>query len=51
MQVSEVRVEEYQKIYFEEYGKQIDKVRARAELTALVCLLEAVNQFNNQENL
>jgi hypothetical protein len=28
----------------------IDKAQARIELTALVCMLEAVYQFNNKQN-
>ena len=50
MQISEERVEKYMAIYLEEYGLAIDKAQARIELTALVCYLEAVYQFNNKNN-
>lgn len=51
MQINEIKVEEYQVLYFKKYGKSIDKARARDELTSLVCLLDAVykniNKYNN----
>ena len=40
MQISEEQVEKYMALYVEEYGQPIDKARARAELTSLVCLLD-----------
>jgi hypothetical protein len=52
MQISEDQVEKYITIYVEQYGKTIDKARARNELTALVCMLNAVNRhiINNDKN-
>lgn len=48
MQISEAQIEKYMSIYLETYGKEIDRTRARDELIALVCLLEAVYKFNNK---
>lgn len=50
MQISNEQVDKYIAIYVEEYGKTIDKARARDDLTALVCYMEAVYQFNNKQN-
>lgn len=50
MQISDQQVEKYMAIYVEQYGQKIDKARARAELTSLVCMLEAVYKFNNKIN-
>ena len=50
MQISEEQIEKYITIYFEEYGREIDKAQARAELTSLVCLMEAVYKHNNKIN-
>ena len=50
MQISDQQVEKYRAIYVEVYGEEIDKARARDELTALVCMLDAVNKFNNKNN-
>lgn len=44
MQISDEKVEKYQAIYLEKYGKPIDKSLARDELTSLVCLMEAVRR-------
>jgi hypothetical protein len=48
--ISDIKVDRYIAIYFEVYGEKIDKVRARDELTSLICLLEAVYQHNNKNN-
>jgi len=48
MPITEKQIEKYVAIYLEEYGQPIDKAQARVELTSLVCLLEAVYQFNNK---
>ena len=50
MQITEEQVEKYIVLYVEEYGQEIDKARARDELTSLVCLLNAVYKFNNKQN-
>lgn len=50
MEISEAKVEEYRILYLKKYGKDIDKARARDELTSLVCLLEAVYKHINNEN-
>jgi hypothetical protein len=50
MQISDEQVEKYMVIYVEEFGHSIDKARARDELTALICYMEAVYKFNNKEN-
>ncbi len=50
MQISEEQVDKYITIYFEEYGRSIDRVQARAELTSLVCFMEAIYKFNNRIN-
>lgn len=51
MQISEERIDQYVALYLEEYGKPIDRVQARNELTALICLMEAVYKFNNKTNV
>ncbi|MEI8269984.1 MAG: hypothetical protein WCG45_01320 [bacterium] len=48
MQISEEQVEKYKALYVEEYGKEIDEAHARAELTSLVCLMEAIYKHNNK---
>lgn len=50
MQISDEKVGQYMELYLKKYGKPIDKVRARDELTSLVCLLEAVYKHINQKN-
>jgi len=50
MQITEEKVAQYIALYFKKYGKVIDEVRARDELTSLVCLLEAIYKFNNIKN-
>jgi hypothetical protein len=50
MQISDEKIEEFIFLYFEEYGRKIDKAQARTELTSLVCLLDAVYKFNNNIN-
>jgi hypothetical protein len=50
MPISNQQVEKYMATFLEEYGYVIDKDRARVELTALVCLLEAIYKFNNKKN-
>lgn len=47
MQISEEQVEKYIAVYFEVYGKTIEKAQARIELTALVCMLNAVYRHIN----
>jgi hypothetical protein len=51
MQITDEQVEKYIALYFLEYGKVIDKAKAREELTALVCMLNAVYQHQNKENI
>jgi len=48
VEISDQKVEQYIALYLKKYGKNIDKVRARDELTSLVCLLEAVYQHVNK---
>jgi hypothetical protein len=48
MQISDEHVEKYIALYLSEYGKTIDKVKAREELTALLCMLNAVYQHQNK---
>jgi len=50
MQISDQKVEQYINLYFKKYGKNIDKAQARAELTSLVCLLDAVYKHINNLN-
>lgn len=50
MQISDEKVEQYIALYLKKYGQSIDKVRAKDELTSLVCLLEAVYQHINLTN-
>ncbi len=50
MQISEEQIDKYISIYFEEYGRSIDRSKALTELTLLVCLLESVYKFNNKKN-
>ncbi len=50
MQISEERVIQYMDLYFKKYGKPIDKDRARAELTSLMCLMDAVYKHTNKTN-
>jgi len=49
MQITEEQIEKYKTIYVETYGKEIDQTQARAELTSLICLMEAVYKYNNQK--
>jgi len=48
MQITEGRVSQYMDLYLEEYGKPINRVQARNELTALVCLMESVYKYCNK---
>ena len=48
MQISDQQVNRYMAIYLEEYGQTIDKAHAREELTALVCMLNAVYRHDNK---
>ncbi len=48
MQISEEQVKKYVAVYLKEYGKPIDKTRARDELTALVTYMNAVWKFQNK---
>jgi len=50
MQISEEKIEKYMEIYFEEYGRSIDKAQALIELTALLCVLNAVYRHQNKSN-
>ena len=50
MQISDLKVEQYQALYLKKYGAVIDKARARDELTSLVCLLDAVYKHINLKN-
>lgn len=50
MQISDEQVDKYIAVYIEVYGKTIERAQARAELTSLVCLMEAVYKFNNKIN-
>lgn len=50
MQISEEKLERYQKIFLEEYGFEISKAQALTELTALICLLNAVHRHLNKDN-
>ena len=50
MQISEEKVDKYIAIYLQEYGEKIERARARDELTSLICLMESVYQFINQDN-
>jgi hypothetical protein len=59
MEISNEKVEKYCEVYEEIYGQPIEKGRARDELTALVCLMNAVRNYagsmnpadiNNEEN-
>lgn len=42
--ISEEQVEKYRELYLLDYGKPIDAIQARIELTALVSLLDAMHQ-------
>lgn len=48
MQINDEQVEKYMELYLEEYGRPIDKATARIELTALVCMLNAVHRQINK---
>jgi len=54
MHISEEKINRYIAIYLEEYGRQIDRAQALSQLTALICMLEAVdrhiNKINNKNN-
>jgi hypothetical protein len=50
MQISDQRVKQYQELYREKYGKDIDIAKARDELTALACYLDAIYKFQNINN-
>jgi len=51
MEIKDKQVEKYMTLYSEKYGKSIDRVHARDELTSLVCLLDAVYKQINKLNL
>ena len=50
MQISEESVDKYQAIFFEEYGKKIEKAQARIELIALISILNALYRHQNKSN-
>ena len=50
MQISEEKINQFRKIYFKKYGRSIDKNKAIAELTALVCLLDTIYKHINKQN-
>jgi len=50
MEISDENVKKYMSIYLSEYGKTIDKAKAREELTALIVMLNAVHQHYNKTN-
>lgn len=50
MDISDTKVKEYQTLYLKKYKKDINKTRARDELTSLVCLLDAVYKNINKNN-
>ncbi len=47
MQISEEKLTQYQKLFLEKNGFEISKAKALEELTALVCLIEAVHRHTN----
>lgn len=49
IQIGDGQVEKYMAIYLAEYGKAIDKSQARAELTALVCLVDIVHRHMEKQ--
>jgi hypothetical protein len=50
MEISDEKVEKYREVYKEIYGQPIEKGRARDELTALVCLMNAVRNYVGNMN-
>ena len=50
MEISQEKVEKYRATYQRIYGRAIEKGRARGELTALVCLMNAVRNYIGSEN-
>lgn len=48
MQIAIEKIEEYQRIYKEKNGKEISPAKAREELHALVCLIDAVHRHINK---
>jgi hypothetical protein len=46
MEISDEKVEKYREIYQKIYGDIIETERARDELTALVCLMNAVRNYD-----
>lgn len=48
MQISEEKLEKYQKIFLEEYGFEISSAEALTELSSLVCLISAVHRHINK---
>lgn len=48
MQIRKEHIKEFQEVFLKEYGFEIDEEKARSELTALVCLMEAVYQHQNK---
>ena len=51
MEISQEKVEKYRAIYQRIYGRSIEKGRARDELTALVCLMNAVRNYIGSGNM
>lgn len=49
MKIEPEKIEEYKRIYREEYGKDISSSKAYEELHALVCLIDAVHRHHNSE--
>jgi hypothetical protein len=50
MEINDEQVKKYMILYLQKYGKDINKARARDELTSLVCLLDAVYKQLNKNN-
>lgn len=49
MKIEPDKIEEYKRIYREEYGKEISDTNAYEELHALVCLIDAVHRHHNKK--
>ena len=48
MEISDEKVEKYREIYQKIYGDIIEKEQARDELTALVCLMNTVRNYDGE---
>jgi hypothetical protein len=50
MKINQKDLDKYKEIYKEEYGEEISNDKAFSELSALLCLMDAVYRHQNRGN-